>query len=79
MGASGVDIQLSERARELIRFDTECKSRASFAVYPYFQQATENTGDGRTTLLVIKQDREEPLAILKLDDLLRIMSESIRV
>lgn len=74
MGQTGVDVQLSEAARTVIPFDTECKSRASFAVYPYFQQAAENTGEGRIPLLVIKQNHAEPLAILRLEDLTRIMN-----
>jgi hypothetical protein len=73
MGASGLDVQLSEAARSLIPFDTECKSRASIAVYPYFQQAAENTSEGRKPLLVIKQNHSEPLAVLRLEDLLEIL------
>lgn len=73
MGAQGVDVQLSEAARNVFPFDTECKSRASIAVYPYFQQAAENTSEGRKPLLVIKQNHSEPLAVLRLDDLLEIL------
>jgi hypothetical protein len=73
MGASGLDVLLSEAARRVIPFDTECKSRASIAVYPYFQQAAENTGEGRKPLLVIKQNHSEPLAVMKFEDLLELI------
>ncbi len=75
MGASGIDVQLSEFARELIPFDTECKSRASIAVYQMFQQATDNSGEGRIPLLVIKQNHSEPLAVLRMEDLMRIQAK----
>ena len=75
MGASGIDVQLSEAARTLIPFDTECKSRAAFSVDPMFQQAAENCGEGRTPLLVIKQNRGEVLAVLRLEDLMRILTK----
>ena len=73
MGASGIDVQLSEAARRVIPFDTECKSRASIAVYPMFQQAAENSDAGRIPLLVIKQNHSEPLAILRLEDLVNLL------
>jgi hypothetical protein len=73
MGASGLDVLLSEAARRVIPFDTECKSRASIAVYPYFQQAAENAGEGRKPLLVIKQNHSEPLAVMKFEDLLELI------
>lgn len=75
MGASGIDVQLSEAARRVIPFDTECKSRASFSVYPMFQQASENCGEDRTPLLVIKQNHGAPLAVLQLEDLMRILTK----
>jgi hypothetical protein len=76
MGQQGVDIQLSTAARHVIPFDTECKSHAKFAVYPLLQQAAENTGEGRTPLLVIKQNHSEPLAVMRFSDLLKLMEKS---
>jgi hypothetical protein len=73
MGASGIDVQLSEAARACIPFDVECKSRASIAVYQMFQQATDNCGEGRTPLLVIKQNHSEPLAVLRMEDLIKLI------
>lgn len=73
MGQQGTDVQLSERARRVIPFDTECKSHAKFAVYSMFQQAAENTEEGRTPLLVIKQNHSEPLAVLRFDDFINIL------
>ncbi len=75
MGASGIDVQLSEAARSLVPYDIECKSRASIAVYQMFQQATDNCGTGRLPLLVIKQNHSEPLAVLRMEDLMRITTK----
>jgi hypothetical protein len=75
MGQSGADLQLSETARRVIPFDTECKSHAKFAVYTLFQQAAANTGEGRSPLLVLKQNHSEPLAVLRFDDFIRILDE----
>jgi hypothetical protein len=74
MGQTGTDIQLSERARQDIPFDTECKSHAKFAVYSLFQQAAENSEEGRTPLLVLKQNHSEPLAVLRFDDFINILN-----
>ncbi len=76
MGQSGIDVQLSEAARTLIPFDVECKSRAVIAVYPMFQQAAENCAETRIPLLVIKQNHGEPLAVLRLEDLIQLMEKN---
>lgn len=76
MGQTGIDVQLSEAARRLIPFDTECKSHARFVIYTLFQQAADNSEEGRTPLLVIKQNNREPLAVLRFEDLIQLMEKN---
>ncbi len=66
MGAGGEDIQLSPAARRAIPISIECKNRASFAFYKDYEQAARNA-KGREPVLVVKQNRSKPLAIIDLD------------
>lgn len=72
MGQNGEDIQLSPLAKKVFPFSVECKSREAIAVYPWYNQAKESKGTG-TPLLVIKQNRSEPLAILSLKDFMKLV------
>lgn len=63
MGANGEDILLSEAARLLFPFSVECKSRAAFNVYTYYQQAQEVCKSAEP-LLIIKANHKKPLVVL---------------
>lgn len=76
MGAGGEDIQLSPFARLRFPHSIECKNRSKIAVYEYYNQAKENAGS-HSPLVVIKQDRSEPLVILSLDDYLKIYERNL--
>lgn len=65
MGAQGIDVQLSDKARELFPFAVECKSYARIAVYQWWKQAKDNAKE-LSPLLVIKQNRSEPLVIISM-------------
>lgn len=60
MGEQGEDIQLSPKARSLYPFQFECKSKAKFAVYKDYEQAS--THGKHTPILIIKQNNSKPLA-----------------
>ena len=66
MGQGGMDIQLSNVAREVFPYAVECKARASFAMYKIWEQAETNC-EGLEPLLVIKGDRKKPLVVMDLD------------
>ena len=66
MGQSGEDIQLSPAARKLFPYSVECKNLAKIAVYNYYDQCLTNCGD-HEPLVVIKQNRSKPLAVIDLD------------
>lgn len=69
---TGSDIKLSKKAITVIPCKFECKSRAKISVYTWFQQATNHKGE-LEPVLVVKQNRKEPLAIVNLDFLLDLL------
>lgn len=68
MGQGGEDVQLSPSARKLFPYSIECKARESIAVYAWYQQARANAPAGSTPLLIVKQNRSEPLVIVSASD-----------
>jgi hypothetical protein len=67
MGAGGIDVQLSEKAREAFPYAVECKSYARVAIYNWWKQAVENSPPELSPVLVVKQNRSEPLVIVSWD------------
>ena len=72
-GATGEDLTLSPLARSRVPFQIECKNRAAIAIYRDFEQAISH-GD-REPLLVIKENRSEPLAVLRADHFFDLLKE----
>ena len=74
MGESGIDIKLSDNARNVLPYGIECKARAKISLYKDWEQAKINADkEGLQPLLIIKADRKEPLTILLLDSFLEII------
>jgi hypothetical protein len=71
MGQPGEDIQLSSRARDLFPYSIESKNLKRVSVYKYYRQA-QGHGDSEP-LVVIKQDRSEPLVLISLDHFLNLI------
>ncbi len=76
MGNQGEDVTLSPRARELLPISIECKNRKAFAIYKDYLQSEHNC-KGFEPVLVIKQNRSEPLAVIDLEYLLDLIKLSI--
>lgn len=74
MGQGGEDVQLSVAARRLIPYQTECKNKARSQVHTWYAQAAEH-GD-HEPLLVVKQDGAEVLAVISLDNFLRLLKNN---
>lgn len=72
MGETGEDIKLSNRARKVFPFSVECKSLQKVAVYNYYDQAIANTPKGVYPLVVVKQNRRKPLAVLDFETFMEI-------
>ena len=76
MGQSGCDLYLSPAARERFPFGVECKAQERIALPEWWEQCTRNAEkEGLTPLLLIKRNREEPLAVLQWSDLIRLIRE----
>jgi hypothetical protein len=75
MGAGGEDVLLSPTARRLLPISIECKNRAAFAIYKDYQQAASNSGINNP-VLVIKQNRSSPLAVVDLEYFLELLYEA---
>ena len=67
MGAGGEDVQLSPAARKVFPYSVECKARASFPPYAWYQQAKHNAPPGAEPLLIVKQDRTKPLVLVDME------------
>jgi hypothetical protein len=64
MGCSGIDVQLSEKARVVCPYAFEAKSYARIAVYQWWKQAEDNATGELKPILVIKQNRGKPLVVM---------------
>lgn len=67
---SGDDIEVG-------KFRIECKRRANIAVYPWLEQvdrACAVTVGGGIPVVVARADGKEPIAILRLDDLVPLIA-----
>ena len=71
MGQNGEDVQLSQAAKNLLQIQIECKSRAAIAVYKDYEQA--DTHGTHEPVVVIKQNRSKPLALIDLDYFIKIL------
>lgn len=74
MGQSGVDVQLSSAAQKLFPYAVECKNRAAMAVYKDWNQCKNNAGTRLFPLLVIKQDRAKPLAVIDFEHFMELIT-----
>ena len=75
MGQSGCDLYLSPAARALFPYGVECKHQEAIALPAWWRQCTANAEkEGLTPLLLIKRNREEPLAVLRWSDLLLLLT-----
>lgn len=73
MGQSGIDVLLSPRARKLIPWSIECKYQERWSVADYWKQTTENTLKDTKPLLLMRKNRHETLAVLRLEDFLELI------
>jgi hypothetical protein len=79
MGQSGCDLYLSPAARERFGFGVECKAQERIALPEWWQQCARNAAaEGLAPLLILKQSRREPLAVLRWSDLLALLRHDHR-
>lgn len=73
MGAGGEDVLISPIARGKIGASFECKNMARFSIYKYYAQAKGNASKYEP-ILIIKQNRSTPLAVVDAEWLLNLMA-----
>lgn len=79
MGQSGCDLYLSPAARERFPFGVECKAQETISLPAWWRQCTANAeAEGLAPLLILKQSRREPLAVLRWSDLLALLRHDHR-
>ena len=76
MGAGGVDVLLSALAVRQFPYSVECKRRARMAVFDLWKDTLDNVAVGTNPLLVIQQDRSDPLVVIDLQHFLELQRES---
>lgn len=78
MGQSGTDIRLSPLAKQTIPFDIEAKNQETWSIPAWWAQCLSNTSEGRTPLLVCSKNRFDTLAVLRFEDLLRLIKDGTK-
>lgn len=73
MGQQGEDIQLSPAARKLFPYQTEVKNKATSQIHTFYNQA--KTHGSHEPLVVVKMDRDIPLAIVSLEHFLELLKK----
>lgn len=71
MGQQGADVQLSKAAKDVFPYQIECKSLARVAVYNHYEQAKSH--GSLEPLVVVKQNRCNPLVIIDLDHFMELI------
>lgn len=75
MGVNGMDIKLSDRARQVFPFAVENKARESISIWESMEQAEANAPDGLEPLVVFRRNRSKTYACLEFDVLLRLINK----
>lgn len=74
MGAGGMDVKLSAKARKVFPFSVECKNTERLNVWKAYEQATFNSR-GLTPLAVIKKNHTQPLVVVDAKTFFKILFE----
>jgi len=75
---TGVDIILSNKAKELFPFSVECKRTEKLDIWGALAQAEANGGELQP-LLVFRRNNSRAYAVLELDYLVKLMQELKRL
>jgi hypothetical protein len=75
MGASGVDVLMSEAALKRFPFAIEAKCQEALNIWAALAQAEENRGN-QTPILCFKRNRSETYVAMKFEDFLELLCRS---
>jgi hypothetical protein len=74
MGESGIDIKLSESARKLFPYGTECKNQESLSIWKCIKQSEENAiAEKLRPILIFKRNRSDVYVTLKWEEFLKML------
>lgn len=77
---NGQDIKIiTKKASTLIPLKIEAKSRATMAIYTYYEQAKGHPGDNLEPCVIIKMNRKQPLIVINLDYFLDMLKKNNEV
>jgi hypothetical protein len=71
---TGADIKLSKKALLIFPFKVECKNRTKIMIYNWYNQCIGHKGE-EEPLLIIKQNRHKPLAVLDFEYFLKLIKK----
>lgn len=72
---SGVDLLLSNRAKEVFPFSVEAKRQENTNIWKWIEQAEQNRGEG-IPLVIFKKNHSDISCCLKFDDLLNLIGRN---
>ncbi len=72
MGASGLDVKLSQAAREKFPFAIEAKRVEKLNFWAAWEQAVANTEEGLHPMVVVKRNHSPVLAVIEFSVLLEL-------
>jgi hypothetical protein len=71
MGATGEDVLLSPAARNYVPYQIECKNKGTSQIHTFYNQAKEH--GNHEPLVIVKMDRDIPLAIVSAEHYFTIL------
>lgn len=72
-GATGEDIKMSPRARNIYPFKTECKNQQTISIWKALKQAEEHDGP-YTPIVCFSRNREKIYVALEFEDFLKMIN-----
>jgi hypothetical protein len=77
MGSPGLDILLSDRARQVFPFGVEAKRQETLSIPSWWRQCSKNAeAAGLKPLLVYRKSREEGMAVMRWSDFILLAAKA---
>lgn len=75
-GQSGTDVRLEVKALKMFPFSVECKFQERWKIQQWIEQAKANEVEDTNWLLICKQSRKPPVAILEAEAFFDILKKA---
>lgn len=73
---SGIDVKLSEKARQIFPYGIEAKNQETVSIWSWINQAEQNAASEKLVpVVVFKRNRSDPYVTLKWKDFLSILKK----